>query len=140
MRGAGRYVLVAAMSVYLLFVAIITLTPSTGDGHSPMWYVHRFLQQFDGVAWVTEPGLQTAANVVLFVPLGLLGVPLVGRHRWWWVVLAGVAMTCFIELVQHWVPGRVPDVYDLVANASGALLGAGAMLLVVRRWPGLAPG
>ena len=121
------------MAVYLACVAVITLTPAAGDGHSPMWYVMRFLHQFDGVTWVTEPELQLVANIVLFVPLGLLGVPLVGRHRWWWVVLAGVVLTCFIETVQHWIPGRVPDVWDVTANVSGALLGACAMLLVVRR-------
>ena len=123
-----RRLLVAAMAVYLLVVGLITLTPSTGDGHSPMWYVMRFLHRF-GTTWVTESGLELVANVVLFVPFGLLGVPLVGRRRWWWVVVGGVLLTCAIETAQLGIPGRVSDVRDLVANTTGAIVGTAAALV-----------
>ena len=120
------------MVLYLVVVGLITLTPASPTAHGVMWHVARLLHRLPGTGWVTEPGLELTANIIMFVPLGLLGVPLVGRARWWWVVVAGVALTCFIELVQHWIPGRVPDVRDLVANTSGALLGAWVVLLVAR--------
>jgi len=118
------------MAVYLAAVAMVTLTPATEGGHSPIWYVMQVLHRIAGLGWVTEPQLELAANVVMFVPLGLLGVPLVGRPRWWWVIVAGALLTCFIETVQLGVPGRVSDVRDLVANTSGAALGTAACLAV----------
>jgi len=121
------------MVVYLGFVALVTLTPSTGDGHSPMWYVMRVLQHIDARTPVTEPQLELVANVVLFVPLGLLGVGLLGRGRWGWVVVAGLVLTCSIELAQHQIPGRVPDLRDVAANTAGACAGACVALLVVGR-------
>ena len=134
-----RRLLVAAMAVYLVVVGLITLTPSTGDGHSPMWYVMRFLHRFDGTTWVTESGLEFVANVVLFVPFGLLGVPLVGRRRWRWVV-GGVLLTCAIETAQLGIPGRVSDVRDLVANSTGAVVGTVTMMVAGRLWRGRSLG
>jgi len=122
------------MTVYLLAVAVVTLTPATEGGHSPIWYIMQFLHRFAGTGWVTEPRLELAANVVMFVPLGLLGVPLVGRSRWWWVIVAGVLLTCFIETAQLGIPGRVTDVRDIVANSCGAALGTAVCLAVYRLW------
>jgi len=116
------------MAAYLLLVGLITLTPATSEGRGPMWYVMRLLDGFPTTGWVTLSGLELTANVVMFVPLGLLGVPLVGRDRWWWVVVAGFVLTCAIELTQLAVPGRVTDIRDVVANTSGAVIGTLVML------------
>jgi len=130
----ARRTLIGAMVVYLVVVGLITLTPASSTGHAPMWYVARWIHHVPGTGWVTVPGLEYTANVVMFVPLGLLGVPLAGRARWWRVVLVGVALTCAIETAQHWIPGRVPDVLDVTTNSLGALLGAWAALLTSRWW------
>ena len=84
---------------------------------------------------VVEFGL----NVLLFVPLSLLGAFVLDRWdgRFWF--FAGLGGTVLIELVQGLVlPMRSASGSDVVANTSGALLGlAGAHLvrLVVRRQP-----
>lgn len=76
---------------------------------------------------------EAAANVALFVPLGLL-FPVLLRRWKWWTVPAGVALSATIEGTQlvllSW---RSPSVTDVAWNSLGALIGF-ALWLVVRAW------
>lgn len=52
---------------------------------------------------------------------------------------AGAAASYALELLQHWLPQRVPSLLDWVLNSAGALLGAllawaAAGLGLIRRW------
>jgi len=52
---------------------------------------------------------------------------------------AGAVLLCALfglsdEFHQSFVPGRTPDAMDLVADAAGAALGAGALLLLKAVW------
>jgi VanZ family protein len=67
--------------------------------------------------------LEFLANVAMFAPLGLLLILLLGRRRWWVVVLLGLIATCSIEAAQLFIPSRVPDTRDLIANSIGAVAG-----------------
>lgn len=63
------------------------------------------------------------ANVVLFMPLGVL---LTLAWPWlspWLVIGAGLVLSGAIELSQFAVPSRVPAISDVVANTTGAALG-----------------
>jgi len=61
-------------------------------------------------------------NVALFVPFGYL----MGRQWGWrYAVLWGLVLTIGVESLQLEIPGRSPALGDLVANMTGALLGAG---------------
>jgi len=66
----------------------------------------------------------------MFVPIGIFFLLLFGRFWWFASVLAGVALTCGIEFAQRFIPGRVSDVSDLVANSTGALIGVIFALIV----------
>ena len=73
-----------------------------------------------GAVTVVEVGL----NVVLFVPLSLLGAFVLDRWeaRWW--LFAGLGATLVIELVQGMLlPTRSASGSDLVANTTGAMVG-----------------
>jgi hypothetical protein len=96
------------------------------------------------IAWSTlraqpaSPAAQASAccspfdlllNALLFVPLGS-GVALLGL-RWRAAVVVGVCTSVAIELSQlWWMAGRFASVPDVVANLSGAVLGA----MMVSRW------
>ncbi len=54
-------------------------------------------------------------------------------HYWLVVTLVGV-YGVLDEVHQYFVPGRQSDVLDVLADASGGLLGAGLMLLLLRRY------
>jgi len=87
------------------------------------------------VTWTTGYLSEMAFNVVLFVPVGLLAALLIPRRRWPLALLAGLAFTTLIELVQVPEPDRVSDPRDLVMNTSGAVLGVVLVLAarMVRR-------
>ena len=82
-------------------------------------------------AWITYDLVEFTANVAMFVPLGCLFVLLLGARRWWLALLFGVLLTCFIEFTQQFVPTRVPDLRDIVANSLGAALGIGVVLAIL---------
>ena len=60
----------------------------------------------------------------MFVPFGIFLVLLFGRRMWWLAVVLGVLMTIVIEFAQQFVPNRVSDPRDLLANSLGAVIGA----------------
>lgn len=69
---------------------------------------------------------EAAANVALFVPLGLLAALVIPR-RWWWAVVVGAALASLtVEVVQHAVLAqRVGSARDVLTNTVGALVGVG---------------
>lgn len=85
-----------------------------------------------GLGWVTYTQLESAANVALFIPLGLL-IALLVPTRWWWAVVVGLALLAGgIELGQAlFLPGRVPTIDDVLANATGGVIGV-ALAAVIR--------
>ncbi|MFP4063210.1 MAG: VanZ family protein [Halochromatium sp.] len=76
------------------------------------------------------------ANVVLFLPYGLFGaLALVRRTRWlrWAILIGGGAVLAFgIQVLQLWLPPRVPAVRDGLLNMVGLVLGG--LLAAVPWW------
>jgi glycopeptide antibiotics resistance protein len=83
-----------------------------------------------GASWIGFSELEFAANVAMFVPLGLFFVLLLGRRRWWLGLLIAVGITFVIEFAQQGIPNRVSDPRDLLSNSLGAALGATAALVL----------
>jgi glycopeptide antibiotics resistance protein len=79
--------------------------------------------------------LDTAGNIGVFVPLGLL-LAAIMPGRWWLrlavATAAGGLLSGFIELSQRTVPGRYSSVEDWLLNVLGA--GLGAMLMARGGW------
>lgn len=67
-------------------------------------------------------------NLALFVPLG--AALAFGRIRTPRILLAGMAVSMAVELLQLYIPGRDPSAGDLLFNTLGAALGAGAPSLL----------
>lgn len=70
-----------------------------------------------------------ASNLALYVPLGYVWTRWALGRRWLapaWLLapLAATALSLGVEILQHWLPSRVPSNLDLACNAAGALLGA----------------
>ena len=75
------------------------------------------------VTWTTGYLSEMAFNVAMFIPVGALAALLIPRRRWPLALLAGVAFTTVIELVQVPEPHRISDPRDLVMNTMGAVFG-----------------
>lgn len=131
LTGRARARLRVALAVYLLAVGVVTLRPAPEDDET-LGAARRV------IAWLAQTGLpvtfegvEAVANVVMFVPFGVL-VALLLRRPWWVVVLLGAATSGLIETVQRWLPTRYPTVQDLVMNTLGTAVGVAVVVLVVR--------
>ncbi|MCW4386517.1 VanZ family protein [Salinibacterium sp. SYSU T00001] len=120
---------------YLAVVAWVTLGPQPLDdeGRGILMRIIRRLQGYDATDWITYSGVEFTANVLMFVPIGVFFVLLLGRRGWWAAILLGVGLTVGIETTQLFLHDRVPDVRDLASNSIGTVIGVLAALLVT--WP-----
>ncbi|MTD16990.1 hypothetical protein GIS00_23935 [Nakamurella sp. YIM 132087] len=86
-------------------------------------------------SWVSFDFVESLANVIMFVPLGLFGALAVPRMQWL-VWPACTALSGVIETLQALLlPGRYGMVEDVVVNSLGALIGVllAVPVLVSRR-------
>lgn len=117
-------VLSIATLAYLGMVGWLTLTPQLpGHQQNLIWQLALFFDGHESTEWITFNLLEFSANVALFVPLGIFFVLLLGRGRWWLAILLGVAMTIAIEFGQQFIPNRISDPRDLLANSIGTTVG-----------------
>lgn len=122
-----RQVTVGLLVGVLVATAVLVLNP---------WHLHDALDA-PIARTLGSLGLHAAefaANIALFVPLGLLVALLLPRRRWWVALVALVALSLGIEIVQAVALSfRQPSPRDVLANSVGAAIGVGASLLFRRQ-------
>jgi len=119
-RRRSRFLLPA----YVLLIAYVSLSPLAG-WRAPEHGVLAFLRAWPH-HWTV---FDVAANVLAYLPLGMLGYGAAQRRFGATVSLlaaslAGFAVSLAMESVQTALPGRVASPLDLLANSFGTLLGA----------------
>jgi glycopeptide antibiotics resistance protein len=122
--------------VYVVALALIAFWPVPVDRNftGPLQHLINWMHLHGAPGWIRYNTIEFSANIVLFIPVGVFIVVLAGARRWWWAVLVGFAASCTIELGQLlFLSSRFATVNDVIANTSGALLGAllGLALLVL---------
>ncbi len=135
-----RRILWVFLALYAAAVVVVVSWPVPVDGgavHSTLaLLIHRL--NLAGLTFITYPGVEFAANIVMFVPLGLLLAALTGPGRRLLVLAFLVAGALAIEFGQ-WVflPHRFASAGDVLANSLGALIGVviAATALPARRGP-----
>lgn len=122
-------------AVYLAFVGWVTLGPQPLDDSNSglVLKMLRVLGRHEATAWIDYNTLEFGANIAMFFPIGLFLVLLFGRRLWWLAMALGCALTVAIETAQIFIPGRVSDPRDIVANSAGAILGVLIGLLLTAR-------
>jgi hypothetical protein len=115
----GRIAPAVALAAYGLGLALIAFWPRHVDeGLGPALALIA-----EVLPWATTRRLEVGANVVLFVPLGLLLSFLLDRSRYL-VLPLGFLVSFFVESVQAlFLPGRTPCVLDIIANTAGVCIG-----------------
>ena len=134
---AFRTVIRMLTLAYLCWVAWLTLGPQPLDDGS-QGVLHRLIRELgriDGLAWITYAVVEFTANIALFLPLGVLLILALGERLWWAAAAGGVALTLLIEFAQLFLPTRVSDPRDLLANTLGTAAGVAFAygVLVYRR-------
>jgi glycopeptide antibiotics resistance protein len=123
-----------ALAIWLVGGLLFALTPA----HPAPGQVvdHNFIPFQTIAIWVANPDSgfwirQMVGNLLLLLPVGLLGpIALPWLDRWWRVLLAAFAVSLAIELAQLWIPDRAADVDDLLLNVAGAALGYATLSLL----------
>lgn len=135
-RTSGpRHALITALALgYGAFLAFVVFWPSPIDQpvESLLDRAIAELHERGVPTFVDYTFIESFANVLLFVPVGLLFglmVPL----RWWPVaLLLGPALSAGIELAQRYLlEARYATVEDVIANSIGATIGV--LLAVILR-------
>jgi glycopeptide antibiotics resistance protein len=118
-RGRRRHLVVALLVVYVVAAALIAFWPHPVDSTAG-WVFHAIEQR---LGWATHSRLEKLANVVYFVPLGLLLTLLLDRASH--VVLPIILVaTVLIEAVQGGLLAqRTASIYDIVMNVTGGCVG-----------------
>lgn len=130
----GRIVAAALALLYTAFLLVSTLGPIRqrlvgSEASGGVLSLDTWLAES---TWTSGRMYEFVANVVVFVPWGLLVVLALGA-RWWWVgASAGLLLTLAIEIIQIPLP-RISDPRDLVANGLGTLIGVGIAVAISRR-------
>jgi hypothetical protein len=114
-RAAGT-----ALVAYVAFLAAGTLGASPGRLFAEAAVRLRRIGPLD---WVMTSDVERAANVLLFVPAGLLLCYLLPRTSRWLVWLICVAASIGVEAAQLLLPRRDASSVDVVTNSTGAALG-----------------
>lgn len=132
-RTASRIVLAFLSAAYLTAVGWLTLRarPYGDDISEVLERLIAWFARHRPTEWITLDRVEFAANVAMFVPLGVFAVLWFGVRGWWTAPLLGLAVSGAIELAQLlFLDTRVPDGRDLVANTLGAVIGMLLMLLL----------
>lgn len=125
-------------AAYLVAVSFIVFLPGGDAEHvtGVLAILARTLEAAEGLGIPFEVGytvLEFTANIVLFVPFGLLLGVLAPRWPSWLVIASGFAMSAGIEFVQTMLPTRYPTVSDVIANTLGAAIGITALRVWSRK-------
>lgn len=121
-----------ATFAYLGVVGWVTLGPQPIDDRQDglLWRALEVFARSELTDWITYQRLEFTANVAMFIPIGMFFLLLFGRRKWFASVLAGIVLTCSIEFVQRFMPDRVSDVSDIIANSAGTVIGVLFVLIV----------
>ena len=122
-----EWIAVSALLFYAAIVLAATMWPTPLDSGFES-SITRFLDVLhrNGMPmWFGYNKLEFSANIVMFIPLGFLVSMLLPVRLWWLALVICPGMSIMIELIQGAVlAGRFATVNDVIANSTGALIGA----------------
>lgn len=124
-RRLTRGIAVALGIPFLAGLALLTLTPARVEQSMPN-LLDLVLSAAHRLGWesLDFTRLEIIANVLVFVPIGILAFILVPRRFWPVAVILGPALSLAIEVAQRVaLPHRAATLTDVIANSGGALIG-----------------
>ena len=114
------------LAALLAILALIGFWPSPVDQavQGKISAAFGYLHGHGVPGWIDYSLLERSANVVLFIPLGIVASLAFTQRGWWQNTALGTAVSGCMELGQLlFLENRVPSVLDLVTNTTGCFLG-----------------
>lgn len=133
----NKKLMYGSLVVYLIlfiWVVIFKWTNYEAAEHSIITFRPLDLSaRYDAVIkWVfTCDPIDIVLNMILFLPLGLFYVLLLKRRRYL-IVLIGLLLTISVEISQFFTCIGMFNVFDIISNFLGCLLGYGLFVLLNR--------
>ncbi|MFC4139731.1 MULTISPECIES: VanZ family protein [unclassified Microbacterium] len=118
---------------FLAFLLVLTISPQGLQDRFPVVLdaVLDFGRHTLGWTWLGFTALEKIANVLVFIPVGVLAAVLVPLRVWPLALFVGPALSAIIETVQGLaLSHRSATLSDLLLNSLGATVGAGITLAV----------
>jgi glycopeptide antibiotics resistance protein len=115
------------LAAMLVPLAVIAFWPSPIDEpvQSELASILSFLHKHGIPRWFNYKFVEAAANVVLFIPLGIVASLAFPQRRWWQVGAFGLIVSGCMELGQLlFLNSRFASLQDIVTNTGGAVIGA----------------
>jgi hypothetical protein len=121
------------LAAYLVFLAFVLLNPSADVPSSSVAWLSQVGTRAGLPAPLVEPSrVEFICNVLILMPLSLLGSVLLPRLDWRDWTAYGFVLSGTVEMLQAvLLPDRSATFSDVVANTSGILMGAVAYRLAV---------
>lgn len=125
-NGARTHLTLYLTGSYLLLIIYASLYPLAGwrdSGGDPMAFL--------GATWPRYyTGFDLTMNVAAYLPFGFLCATVLRRQlapmpAWLLATLLGATLSLVLELLQNYLPDRIPSNLDLACNTAGTLLGGG---------------
>ena len=122
-RALWRGILAAMM----IPLALVAFWPSPVDEpvQGELASILSFFHAHGIPRWFNYKFVEASANVVLFVPLGVVASFAFTEKRWWQIGAFGMLTSGCIELGQFlFLHNRFASLQDIVTNTSGGIIGA----------------
>ena len=124
-RRIVRIVVLAVGIPFLAVIGVLALAPRRVEQSIPnvldltLDLAHRL-----GWSSLDFATLEVVANVLVFIPLGIVAYVFLPRRLRWLALLIGPAVSLAIEVTQLLaLPNRDPSLHDVIANSIGATIG-----------------
>lgn len=125
---------------FVIVILVITLMPSRVEQAAPgaVYGVLDWIQLDLGARWFTFEAAERAANVLLFVPVGILAYLILPRVLWPLALLIGGVLSVAVEVAQAaFLQERYATLSDVAANVLGTTLGVllAVLCTLILAWP-----
>lgn len=127
-----------ALVIYLFAILTLTFFPrpilETGDSSAIAEYLQSHANFFYKILYA-DTHLVAIGNLFMLTPFVYLAKLVFPQIKLIKLFLCGVVLSLTIELSQIFIPGRVSDPIDFLANSAGILLGIFLVRLLLPKQP-----
>ena len=128
-----------ALVIYLFAILTLTFFPrpilETGDSSAIAEYLQNHANFYYKILYA-DTHLVAIGNLFMLTPFVYLAKLVFPQIKLTKLFLCGVVLSLTIELSQIFIPGRVSDPIDFLANSAGMLLGIFLVRLLLPKQPG----